>query len=452
MRSIYFLILSCFFLCFLVAQEIDEEAIFGKDSLVDSSSLANNQKISDKNKGVSFGGDIYNRSHYNIRRDSVTGDVPWRENLFFNYFQNDLFFDLRLDKGVKVYTSFSLFVYPSILGLGAINSGLRGFSDLEEEETEGASSSITDLSANNRSDYQLNFNELFIDFNLFYLVYFRIGKQVLQWSRGFFWTPADVINVDLKTFTDLDRRRLGVYGLRFSVPIGTLFNFYSFVSVPEDLGVDDDYSLALKGEMLLGKLEFGLSYWGKKGKDPIYAFDFSTGLLGFNIYGEGAYSLSHFNERAFLDKDDKWFLKRYERESFKMVLGFNKSFREGLNVYGGEIFYNGEGYSNKTILEDTDLKLLFLTQGGYYPLQHSQWYVSIFLTFLDLFTKTTTLNLNMALNIVDTSLILSPVVSFSPIQDFVFSLTPTLYLGSKDKEFTYANLGSSLVLDIKASF
>ncbi len=448
MRFIYFLILSCFFLSFLVAQEIDEEVIFGKDSLVESSSLedSNNKKISDKNKGVSFGGDIYNRSHYNIRRDSVTGDLPWRENLFFNYFQNDLFFDLRLDKGVKVYTSFSLLLYPSALGT------IREVSDLEQEETKNVSSNITDLLANNGSDYYLNFNESFIDFNLFYLVYFRIGKQVLQWSRGFFWTPADVINVDLKAFTDLDRIRRGVYGLRFSVPIGTLFNFYSFIGGPEDLSVYDDYSLALKGEVLLGKLELGVSYWGKKGRDPIYAFDFSTGFLGFNFYGEGAYSLSHFNERFFLNEDDKWLLKRYQRESFKMVLGFNKSFREGLNVYGGEIFYNGEGYADKTILEDTDLKLLFLDQMGYYPLQHSQWYVSIFLTFLDLFTKTTTFNVNMALNIVDTSLILSPVVSFSPIQDFVFSLTPTLYLGSKDKEFTYANLGSSLVLDIKVSF
>ena len=418
----------------------DEDSLFGGETIVDSKS--DDSEVSSDKKGLSFGGNFYNRSLYVVRRDAILQNVSWFSNVFFPYFQGDLFLDLRLDKGFKAYTSFSLTLYPVPISPGVFsifNNDSRASRQTEQATNSPGNSTAISTSQN----HSIVFNEYFLDFNIAYLAYFRIGKQILKWGRGFFWTPADIINIDKKTFTDLNRIRSGVNGMRFFLPIATVFNAYLFA----DMATDGTHSIALKAEVLLGTVEMALSYWAKAHRADVFAAEISTGILGMNVYAESAFSQWNFDERAFLNDNDQWILERRKKPSLKAVVGANKSFNDGKVTLGGEFFYNAEGYSDKDILKKSGFAELFPT--GVSPaLEHSQYYTAMFLAFSELFKKTTTFNLNFALNMTDLSLLLSPVLAFSPIQDFVLSITPSFYLGGNDNlEFTTSNIGSTIVVD-----
>ena len=58
--------------------------------------------------------------------------------------------------------------------------------------------------------------ELFVDFNLSNKVYFRAGKQVLQWGRCYLWNPTDVINIEKTSFLTRVQSREGTYGLKMT--------------------------------------------------------------------------------------------------------------------------------------------------------------------------------------------------------------------------------------------
>src|SRR5262249_42740727 len=124
----------------------------------------------------------------------------------------------------------------------------------------------------------------------------RAGKQVLVWGRGFFWNPSDVINTELRSATDAFQFREGTYGLRAHVPIGTVFNFYSFTGVGKSTRTEDILQ-AFKAEVTVGRAEIAAGLIVGQKKVPTYLVEASTRFWTLDWRAEGTYAYGDNSQR-----------------------------------------------------------------------------------------------------------------------------------------------------------
>src|SRR5690606_19165328 len=73
-----------------------------------------------------------------------------------------------------------------------LQRGFRAFADLEWSVDPGLPESGAAV-AGTDSAVAFRVPEMFLDANIARRVYFRAGKQVLQWGRGYFFNPTDLI-------------------------------------------------------------------------------------------------------------------------------------------------------------------------------------------------------------------------------------------------------------------
>jgi hypothetical protein len=75
--------------------------------------------------------------------------------------------------------------------------------------------------------------ELFADRAWNDTLFFRFGKHTVKWGVGYFWSPADVINLTQIDVTDPTAQREGPISLRLLAPIkGTQNNIWAYAIVP----------------------------------------------------------------------------------------------------------------------------------------------------------------------------------------------------------------------------
>lgn len=224
--------------------ELDEDALFGDTStIVESEAYIEPETMVDERyqKSVSFTGDVTGSAGGNMKRkyfeNASLSNTTFQSSIFGNFN-----LDVRLPQSVKSYI------------------------DAEAAYFAASDSLVVDL------------NELFLDWNIGYNVYFRAGKQVLQWGRGYFFNPVDLVNVEKTSFTDELSSREGAFGLKVHVPFKTKANLYAFLDMGK-VPRADSMALALKTEFLVKSTEFAFSAWGKNNVDPVFGFDISTGMF-----------------------------------------------------------------------------------------------------------------------------------------------------------------------------
>ncbi|MBN1757996.1 MAG: hypothetical protein JW863_06755 [Chitinispirillaceae bacterium] len=253
----------------VTAQEIDEDALFGDTSLVmiDSTELQVESTAIDgvDSTMVSFSGAVTGVADATASRDWFK-ERDRREIDPGALMLGDLMLDVRLPFGMKTYTNCELYLAPEGGGLA--------FSDPDNYFSSGSGSGLA-----------IAVPEIFLDANIDRKVYFRAGKQVLQWGRGYFWNPTDLVNVEKKAFVEKIGSREGTYGVKAHVPFGTKANIYTFIDMNR-LSSVDDLAGAARVEGLFGGVEAGVALWGKRGYDPIAGIDFSATLFSWSITGE----------------------------------------------------------------------------------------------------------------------------------------------------------------------
>ena len=197
---------------------------------------------------MSFSGEVTSTAEFGFKRDwFTTGD---RKQVSPSaYIVGNFLLDSRFPMGIKAFA----------------NTEVQYFAD--------------------SSRTQFSLQEMFIDANIKHVVYFRTGKQVLQWGRCYFWNPTDLINVERKKFIEDVGYREGAYGIKMHIPYATKFNFISFLDMRNMTSLDS-LAGAAKVEFLIGGTEIGAAVWGKKFKDPFFGLDFSSSLFDFGVAGE----------------------------------------------------------------------------------------------------------------------------------------------------------------------
>ncbi len=207
--------------------------------------------------------------------------------------------------------------------------------------------------------------ELFSDFSWKDSVFFRFGKSTVKWGTGYFWSPADVINVGSIDITDPTAQREGPVNFRVHMPIlGTQNNLYAYAILnPKDptnpLPVyPSDIALAAKAEVLVKHYEVGLGGYYQYGRPERGMLTLAGPLGDFDMFGE--FSIAHGSEKTFyssisasypyliaLPKKTDWI------PSGTAGLLYNNSKANIVAI--AQYFYNGEGYF------DSDRKNLIST-------------------------------------------------------------------------------------------
>jgi hypothetical protein len=340
----------------------------------------------------------------------------------------DFFVDIRLQDGVKSFLGLEI-GYP-----------------LASVENEGAPASSSTMN--------LQLNEFFIDTNWNNRVYFRTGKQVLKWGRSYYWNPTDLINIEKKDFSDLDKAREGTYGVKAHLPFGAAKNIYFFLGMDE-VAAPQDVSLAGKYEFLVGGTELAFSAWTKKGFKPVYGFDLSSRLFDLDVRGEMSLA-----SRQRLDPNSLGGYRAEEELIPKVSVGFTKKFDHGeiddrISVTG-EFYYNQAGYDvNIFEIQQTapvEAKKFFLDK-YYEPFMTNKYYVAFFTSVNKFIRSELTFNLNGIMNLVDNSALLTTGVSYRPaLADYAIDLNLKAGLGDRYSEATLMGEKFSLALGMNLLF
>lgn len=420
----YSLILSFSLLLFSVVQaaEVNENDMFSSPDMVTEQIPQSKEAAPAQKKTIGFSGEITSAM---VDVVSSTG----AKNSLYTYSVANIFLDVRLQNDVKAFVNLE----------------------------------TTYLSQRKATEVALR--ELFFDFNYARRIYFRTGKQVLQWGRCYLWNPTDLINIEKKPFVRKIGYREGAYGMKFHAPFGTKYNIYGFVDTG-NASYEEDIGGALKFEFLLGGTEMAFSGWAKNNYNGVFGYDVSSRIGDVDIAGEASASYgdntSHVRERSgVLDiykKTDEWI----PRASINLSKGFRVgNFNDRLTVTS-EFFYNHTGYEDDIFgdkavyafstpvgLAASGTKREYLLGNGLYePNYSSKYYGAIFLSLGRFITEDLTLNANYIRNCNDGSGILSSGVTYKTLYDLSAGLLVNSYIGPRDAEYTYSGAKG----DVQATF
>lgn len=329
--------------------------------------------------------------------------------------------------------------------------------------------------------------ELFLDADIAGRVWFRAGKQVLQWGRGILWTPTDLVNVEGKTLVERPGAREGATGLRVAVPVGR-GSFSAFAPLSRVDAVDS-LSAAVRAEAVLGKVEFALSSWFKKDAPHVVGADASTGLFGFDLQGGVLWLSGDLEPRAELQHGAWHLVKDDERGQVRASAGIGRGFKvngvpnrlridfEGFwqsEGYGSDVLADGKArpYAD-TVWKPLDPKLEEAAQsmgfpvgrgiaiargdglgflggnGLYRPMNHAPLYLGgmvSFSKFLSLSDVTATVQ--TVVNMEDHSGLSTFAVGWQSLHGFQVQPIAYLFWGDKRTEFTLD--GRGLALELRA--
>lgn len=270
----------------LCGQEIDEAALFSDSTVVDSAprpaSVVETDSVTKTR--VLFGGDVEAVGQASAKRSAV---LPGSDG------------SARLVATASVDAR--------------LPSGQRALGVFEVSQESGADTTSWAL------------RELFLDADAGGVVWFRAGKQVLQWGRGILWTPTDLVNVEGRTLVERPGAREGATGLRVTVPVGR--GSLSAFAPLEQVDAAESLSVAVRAEAVAGQAEIALSSWFKQDAPHVVGFDASSRLLGLDVQG-GALWMSGDLEPRITVRDNAFHLERDEdRGQLRASLGLGRGFK-----------------------------------------------------------------------------------------------------------------------------
>ncbi len=203
--------------------------------------------------------------------------------------------------------------------------------------------------------------ELFSDFQLGDNAYLRFGKATVKWGVGYFFSPADIINLESINILDPAVQREGPLQFRIFIPYGPSQNTLSFYSIFDSNNPDfDTTALAAKAEFLLGNYELSLSSYYRYDTTERAALTLTGPLGNFDIFVEGVvgrgspktfYSFSTSPPDYFSESKASDHRKEFYPSA---TAGFLYSDQNNNFTAIAQYYYNGESYSDADRTKNID--------------------------------------------------------------------------------------------------
>jgi hypothetical protein len=319
--------------------------------------------------------------------------------------------------------------------------------------------------------------ELFSDFSWNDSLYMRFGKQTVNWGVGYFFSPANIMNLEVIDPTDPTVQLEGPVALRamYAIP-KTQHNLWAYAVFDSETMKPEDTALAAKAEFVLGGLELGLGGYYQR-ESPVRAMLTAVGSVrDISLFGEATAQLG--TDRTWVtsvsaatpgfvtttDTDD------YDGTVFlKGTVGFSYRNTDKNITLMGQYLYDGEGYANadrkariaEAKAEEPAIKFAIATLD---PTADADAAFSLFLKRLilnsgrhyaaftfaksELLTEQLGFSAFVIANLSDFSGYLKPTLSWDFFDGLSLSASVMFALGFEDGEYVVLNDGQALGLSL----
>jgi hypothetical protein len=375
-------------------------------------------------------------------------DATFDEELLSAELDAMLFLDARPDENLRVFLKGDL-EYPF---------------EFREDDPD-----TDDKDETRNFDDVFHITELFSDFDYKDAVFFRGGKQTINWGVGYFYSPANLLNITTIDPEDPEAEQEGPLAVKMQYPFG-INNAYLYV-VPQG-DKPDDTIIAPKLEFVVGGWELGMGGLYRPDEDiaPSLMTTVSGAWRDFDLFAEGI--ARYGSDRTFVtesdlrfvdvpgigpvpvsletdDRDDEWFLSA--------TAGFRYSYTDDdgkfiINLLG-QYFYNAEGYTEE-FLDDNATDIGTLVAAGeinildvaYQPGEH---YAAASASWTNVLDSDLSIVASWIANLSDESQIVLPSVSWRIDDGLSVSANARFTLGESGDE--YSPQGDSATYGISLS-
>ncbi|TFG84565.1 MAG: hypothetical protein E4H20_02805 [Spirochaetales bacterium] len=310
--------------------------------------------------------------------------------------------------------------------------------------------------------------ELFSDFSWNDSLYLRFGKQTINWGVGYFFSPANVMNLQVIDPMDPTAQLEGPVSLRahYSIP-GTQNNLWAYAVFDSATMKPEDTAVAARAEFVLGGWEAGLGTWYKNDSPLRGIMTLSGSVRDVSLFGE-AY-LARGSDKTWVttvtDEEATNFIETTTDATspfFKGTTGFMWTQSDWNLTLAGQYYYDGEGYANDDrearIAEAHTAEPVIISSlgsdaafSGFLKgliLGSGRHYAAFSLSKSELFVDDLSVSLFVIGNLSDFSGYAKPTVSYTLFDGLSASLSVAFAFGLTDSEYLVLNDGPSMAWSI----
>ncbi len=295
--------------------------------------------------------------------------------------------------------------------------------------------------------------ELFSDFNIDNKVFFRAGKSTVNWGVGYFFSPADLLNLSRVDPENPDAELEGPVSVKMNVPFG-LNNLYLYVIAPEGITSASELAAAPMAEFVFGITELGIGAYYQKDHAPAAMATLTSAVGDFSLFAEGV--VTYGSDKTFVQDD--YSLLTYDTTLFyKGTIGTMYTWSDDLANFNlsftGQYLFNGEGYAYDdqdfvTANRQTVLGVLTGVIPPVYPLdgltalslsdiaETGRHYGAASVTWSGMLQSDFSLSIFYLGNFSDASGMVKPSLSFNGLDDIAISLGISYLYGEAGDEYT----------------
>jgi hypothetical protein len=447
--------------------ELDLDALFGDDLVAgEQEDAATTAPKTDpvasmlKSASVRIGGRVSaslsgNVTWNNLWAGTTTFDSPERYGLDPSL-DSTLFFDARPEEDFRVY--------------GSVKTSWPFAAKVK------ASTSTPATSPSSFNVPRLSVFELFTDISIGDRFFVRAGKSTVKWGVGYFWSPADVINLEAIDVFNAEAQREGPLNIRLHYPLpSSQNNFYLYTILDEDaLGTDglvgfEDTAVAAKLEFLVGSYELGIGGYYKYSTAERGMLTLTGPLGDVDLFGEAM--LSRGSAKSFVESIAPLSGAITEvdgdtvRERFYASGSAGFMYSDGnrnLNLLG-QYYYNGEGYASGDREDLVTAGTLALALNYADPAKVASigqalagliygsglHYAAASISKGELFgNEDLSASVIAIANLSDLSGIIRPSLSWKLADNITMNLSPTFVFGPEDGEYAFMAQGDAISLSL----
>ncbi len=310
--------------------------------------------------------------------------------------------------------------------------------------------------------------ELFADWNYKDSLFLRFGKHTVKWGVGYFFSPADVINIGAIDPLDPEAQREGPVSLRLHYPVlGTQTNLWAYAIMPQDEDPKpEDIAGAAKIEFLVAESwEIGIGGYYKYEHPPRAVLTASGSIWKFNVFGEAVGAWGSDKDFVTDISGTAPFYSTEERRDqlfFSGTAGFMYTNSDSNWTIVGQYYYNGEGYADEEredLIDDAHeiIDTYSLPSSISSPLlkgliyNSGRHYAALSVSKSELFCEDFSVGALVWANLSDFSGWARPYLSYEFFDKTSLELSATFAFGSSDSEYVVLNDGPALSLGFKLS-
>ena len=284
-----------------------------------------------------------------------------------------------------------------------------------------------------------SFFEYFVDYNLHDRFFFRLGKHTVTWGVGYFFSPADVINLSAVDPENPTEQREGAISLRTQVVFPGTQNclwLYVLPDIDEKKGLNDfdiKYTaFAGKFEFLINRFEIGIGGWYKYGRTPRAVGTVTGAFRKLSLFSELVLGYGTEEQWSPLGKNGSGNVNYGDMKAvFQGTAGFMYTWKDPKLTLIGQYFFNGFG--DKKTMDLSIMDFVKLKNAYNYAGRH---YLALSLSKQELFTSDCSGSLYGMLSLTDGSGMAQGTFSAKFWDDFTLSTGPIAVFGKKGSEFT----------------